>query len=154
MKKIVFIIAGLLTLWACKRDRAELAAPLSKIAGIQDDWTLYKVVQYDEITQKELEVTTVYLGNDPMKINFSITGTDTIYSVIPGTSKNYFGTTGKWHFDNNDYPTKLIINNAGNDSYMPLLRTIREGDPSLEFKYTKVCSGRNVVSYKYFFKRS
>jgi len=154
MKKIMIIVAGLSILGSCKKDRPELPPPSSKIIGIQDDWILSKVIQVDEITQKELDVSSVYKGRDPMKINFKITGTDTLYSVIPGSSANYLGTSGKWKFDDNTYPTKVIITHDGNDSYLPLLRTIREGDPTLEFKYTKVCRGRNVVSYNYIFSRS
>ena len=153
MKKIAIILAGL-CIWAgCKRDRKELPAPASKVAGIQDDWVLSKVLQFDEISQKELDVSTVYLGADPTRINFRISGVDTAYTVVPGTSVNYLGTSGQWRFDDNNYPTKLIVTHDGNTYHLPLLRTIREGDPTLEIKYTKVCSGKNVVSYKYIFKR-
>jgi len=154
MKNILFILLALLALGSCKKDRPELAPPASKIAGIQDDWTLNKVIQVDEISQRELDVSQVYIGLTPMQINFKISGTDTAYSVVKGTSANYFGNSGTWKFDDNLYPTKLILNHDGNDYQLPLLRTVREGDPNLEIKYRKICSGKNVVTYKYIFKRS
>lgn len=153
MKKIILLIACFSTLIACKKDRAELKPAASKFIGIQDDWQLSKVIQFDEITQRELDVSLVYIGATPMKVSFNATATDTIYSVVSGTSANYLGTNGKWKFDDYEYPTKVILNYDGNDHYLPLLRTIREGDPTLELKYTKVCHGRNVVSYKYIFTR-
>jgi hypothetical protein len=153
MKKIMILIASCSMLMACKKDRPELQPPASKMVGIQDDWQLSKVIQFDEITQRELDVSSVYIGTDPMKVNFKVTPTDTVYSVIAGSSANYLGTAGKWKFDNTEYPTKVIINYDGNEYNLPLLRTIREGDPTLEIKYTKVCRGRNVVSYKYIFTR-
>jgi len=155
MKKIIILILVIqVSLVACKKERPELEPAGSNVEGIQDDWTLAKVVQFDEITLKELDVSSVYIGTDPMKINFKINGTDTSYSVIKGSSINYLGSTGTWSFDDNDYPTKLILNIAGNDNYMPLLRTVRPTSQSLEFKFTKICSGKKVVSYKYSFKRS
>jgi len=154
MKKIIILITAFLAISSCKNDRLQLAPAASKIAGIQDDWTLNQVIQIDEISQRELDVSQVYIGTSPMQINFKINGTDTTYSVVNGTSANYLGNSGTWKFDDINYPTKLIINHNGNDYQLPLIRTVREGDPNLEFRYTKVCSGKNVVSYKYIFKRS
>lgn len=155
MKKIIILILAIqVSLVSCKKERPELEPAGSNVEGIQDDWTLFKVIQYDEITQKELDVSSVYIGTDPMKMNFKINGSDTIYSVVKGSSINYLGTSGTWTFDDFEFPTRLILTVAGNDNYMPLLRTVRPTSQSLEFKFTKICSGKKVVSYKYSFKRS
>ena len=55
MKKIMILIASFSMLMACKKDRPELQPPASKMVGIQDDWQLSKVIQFDEITQRELD---------------------------------------------------------------------------------------------------
>lgn len=155
MKKIIILILTIqVALVSCKKERPELEPAGSNVEGIQDDWTLSKVVQFDEITLKELDVSSVYIGSDPMKMNFKIAGNDTTYTVVKGSSINYLGSSGTWSFDDFEFPTKLILKIAGNDNYMPLLRTVRPTSQSLEFKFTKICGGKKVVSYKYSFKRS
>lgn len=155
MKKIWIIAITLqIGLMACKKERPELPPAGSNVDGIQDEWILSKVVQYDEITQKVLDVSSVYIGADPMKLQFKISGSDTAYTAVSGTSVNYLGNAGTWSFDNYEYPTRLIVNFNGNDHVLPLLRTVRPTAQSLEFKYTKICRGKAVVSYLYSFKRS
>ncbi len=154
MKKLIIIISIIqLTIGSCKEDRPELPPAGSKVEGIQDDWSLFKVMQYDEISQKELDVSSVYIGADPMKMNFKIEGQDTLYTITTGSSINYLGNNGTWRFDDNEFPTTLTINFDGNDHILKLNRTVRPQDQTLEFKFSKVCSGKRVVSYNYTFKR-
>ncbi|MCB9252779.1 MAG: DUF5004 domain-containing protein [Flavobacteriales bacterium] len=155
MKKLTTILLFLPLIWAsCKKERPSLDPPGSKVDGIRDEWVLFQVKQFDEITENELDVSSVYIGNDPMKIEFKIENTDTLYSVTEGSSLNYLGSNGNWRFDNNEFPEKLIVNFDGNDIFLKLNRTVRPTDQTLEFKFSKVCHGRRVVSYNYVFKRS
>ena len=153
MKKYIIVLILFINITACKKERPTLEPAGSKVEGIQDDWKLFRVMQYDEISQKELDVSSVYIGKQPMVLTFKISGTDTAYTNLPGTSVNYLGENGTWHFDNNEFPTTLTIRFDGNDHILKLNRTVRPQDQTLEFKFSKVCHGKRVVSYNYTFKR-
>lgn len=162
LKRLLHLTIMLLTFLgfsACKK-RPVLNAPASKTQGIAGTWKLYLIEQVD-VNNKlgnirsdtVLDVTSVYLGSKtPMQLSISASGT---YSLSPGVADSYFKkTSGNWKFNNNDYPTMLIMDNAtAEENRLFLLTPTRPQDPVLGIKASKVCSGRRTVSYNLFYKR-
>lgn len=156
---LTLMLFSLLGFSACKK-RPVLNAPASKTQGIAGTWKLYMVEQVD-VNNKlgnirsdtVLEVTAFYLGSKtPMQLNISAGGT---YSVSPGVADNYFKkTSGTWKFNNNDYPTTVIFDNAtAEENRLGLLTPTRPQDTELGIKVVKLCNGKRTVSYNLFYKR-
>lgn len=159
MKKIhtvaLLLMMGSISLHSCKKDRLELEAPSSKLEGINATWKLKEVIQVDEADAlfPEMEVSEAFIGEDGLEITFN--SSDFSYAVNAGESPNYFGTTGTWAFDDNEFPTLISITHDGKTENLNLLRTVRTVDKTLEFRYYRQCAeaGKNVVSYKMVFER-
>lgn len=159
MKKFIPIALlfalGVFTLNSCKKERLELEPPSSKLEGINATWKLIEVIQVDEADAlfPEMEVSEAFIGEDGLEITFN--SNDFSYSVRAGESPNYFGTSGTWAFDDNEFPTLISISHDGKTENLNLLRTVRTVDKTLEFRYYRQCAdaGKNVVSYKMVFER-
>lgn len=165
MKKIQSILKGLIamlcmvgivTLNSCK-DRPELDEPGSKLEGINATWEMVEVMQVDiaSLAQKPLDVSKAFVGTNPMKIKFN--ASDFTYTVTKGSAPNYFGASGKWAFDDNEFPTKITLTtNLGETKDLPLVRTIRPVDAYLNFSYSRTCANEDApyISYQFKFIRS
>ena len=143
----------LISFFSCKEDELSIGPPSSKMEGIHDNFRLIEVIQVDELSSNkdEWDVSEVYIGNPVAEIAF-----DTLsftYEFNPGSALNYIGTDGSWTFDDNQFPTKIIIDTGGYLMDLPLLRTIRAVDNHLMFQVSRNCSGNNNISYKYKFER-
>lgn len=164
-KKVSKAIIICLLAWAagsaaCKK-RPVLEPPVNKIAGISGNWTLSIVEQVD-VNNKlgniksdtVMDVTSLYLGSKtPMKMTVQSNGN---YSITAGVASQYFPkTTGTWKFDNNEYPSMVILD-AGTAEEMkyPLIAPTRPQDSYLALKATKICNGKRTVSYNFYFKRA
>lgn len=157
MKKqsvLSLLILALFSIIACKKEKLELDPPSSKIEGISDTWVLKEVTQVDEANPlfPEMEVSEAFIGNQALEMSFE--STNFTYSVEEGDCPNYFGTTGTWSFDDNEFPTLVNIVHDGKEEVLQLLRTVRTVDQTFEFQYVRTCeNGKRVVSYKMVFER-
>ena len=156
MKKYIslILIVGF-ALAGCKKERPVLSEPGSKLEGIHANWEMVEVIQVDEVSinKDELDVSDVFLTN-PMKIN--INSEDFTYTVDNPSGPNYFGNSGKWEFDDNEYPTMITITtDASKVIELPLVSTIRPQDTYLNFKLLRTCGGSDdaYVGYKFKFAR-
>lgn len=155
MKKIAYSILIFLAFQSCKSELKEIGSPSNKVDGIKSSWVLSKCVQIDEksLTKEYADVTRFFTsGNKLPNITFS----DSTYTVdTSGLSFNYFGgPSGKWQFDNNDYPTKVTFKPDGGSSFDILLNgPTRTSDPLLKFKKTISCSGSSIFTYNIEFTR-
>lgn len=136
-----------------KNEIPPIGDPSSKVLGIQDDWTLTKVVQVDLLTpfnENSMDVSSVFIGDTPAAMNFDANN----YTINYGSSpEGLLGTGGTWAFDDNDYPTNITLTSNGETFIVDLNRTVRETDTTLEFELKRVCGGIESISYKYIFAR-
>ena len=157
MKKYIsLIVIIVLGLAACKKERPVLNEPGNKLDGINANWELVEVIQVDEasISKDELDVSDIFLGN-PLKID--INSTDFTYSVDNTSGPNYFGVSGTWEFDDNEFPTKVTFTTSTSKVIdLPLVTTIRPQDTYLNFKIVRKCGGDEeaYVGYKFKFIRA
>ena len=159
---IVLICCLLLGLYACEdsKDNKEIGAPLSQLEGINDNWQLESIKQIDELAgDNEIDVTDILLGTTPAVITFN--STDFTFSTDKGTSKIYFPESGNWTFDNNEFPTQILVPVGGENLILDMITPVRpEVDRILEFKYVRPfgdCQSfegeRGAVAYQYRFVR-
>lgn len=146
----VLIVAG------CGKDEpVPIGEPSSKLEGINDEFVLSQVLFIDNLTpfdDNTLDVSETFIGDEPLTISFNADALS--YSVNAGSSLNFFGESGNWNFDNNDFPSYLDFD-QGNSSGMlrtTLLRTIRTQDDQLQIALGGKCD-ESAVSYELYFNR-
>lgn len=140
-----------LVLAGCKPEELVLDPAPTKLDGINDTFTLVEVTQIDNNatpgTTESLDVSDVFIGSNPATITFS--SADRTFSYSTGSSLDFLGASGSWLFDNDDYPTKIEMNNGSAVYDLVLVRTIRPQDPFLEVEMTRGCGGGFAYQYKF-----
>lgn len=156
MKQILtfFIAAMVLLAPACKKETTLNPAP-SKIEGLAASWVLVQASQVDELSliKETADITDFYATGAAMP-NITFNSNFTFTSDNTGVAKTHFGNSGTWAFDNNDYPTKIILTyTGGGTDDLPLGATIRTTDKRLKIKQTINCGTDAVFSYLLEFER-
>ncbi|MEL6674431.1 MAG: DUF5004 domain-containing protein [Bacteroidota bacterium] len=159
MKKInqnIFLLplACLFALLACEQTTPEFGDTYSKVEGINGAFKLTQVIQTDERTasfDNTLDISGFFLRSTPPELNFS--SADRSFTLAPGDSPNFLGESGSWKFDDEEFPTQLILTSNGQDLTLELNRTIREIDNTLEFNFRRACFGKAALTYTYIFTR-
>lgn len=137
---------AVLVLAGCKpRTEGELGEPFDKIAGISGTWELTRFIQKDlnNPIQEERDLSQFYLkdGVTPLRIQFS--ADDRSYFVSVEAGRNYFGEGGTWGFDDDVYPSFLIlttlIDEVETHLEFKLGRMVREFDPVLLIDLPRGC---------------
>jgi hypothetical protein len=159
MKKLSFLgLLSILLIIGCKpQSNYTIGDPSSKLAGIAADWQISEVFIVDEvaINKDEADVSKYFtVDNDPFSINFNSESFTYATTGIKGIK--YFGNTGEWAFDDNDFPTEILVTPRDGTSpfTLSLLGPIREVDQELQVQYFKGCSGSDpTMSLKLTFNR-
>ena len=162
MRKWMFIpVAAMLAFAGCKpKLEGELGTPASKVEGISGTWQLSKFQQQDlnNPIKETRDLSDFYVnGTDtPYRITFS--AGDLSYNVVSGPGRNYFGDSGVWKFDNNDYPTFLQLITATDTLQFDLGGVVRPWDTALTLELPRPCTDSNgnvtrTVIYKFEFTR-
>lgn len=131
MKNYQILIISILSLsvlfLGCKTDTPEIGEPFSKIKGLSDDWELIQLKHTDVLSKSDenfVDLSAKFIGNTPMRMSFS---NDFTFSITPGTSFNKFPmANGTWAFDDNDFPTKVMLSGDGETVELQLLEPVRE----------------------------
>ena len=155
MKKILlFMLSITVVLSACKKEYEEIGVPSSKFEGATADWglTSFKVVDKAAIVEESMDMTD-YFGSNVIKpnIRFYTEGADTLYSCdTTGLPMNIFeSVNGKWRFDDNNFPTKIILMPTGsiNQIEFKLMAPIRVVDQKLILRKSIICKDKEVAAY-------
>lgn len=150
---LLMLTVGLL-LAGCKPEELVLDPAPSKLDGINDTFTLVEVNQVDNNASpgaaESVDVSEVFIGGNPARITFN--SADKTFSYTTGSSLDFLGASGSWLFDNDDYPTKIEMNNGSAVYDLILVRTIRPQDQFLEVDLTRGCGGG--FGYRYKFQRN
>ncbi len=149
---LLLIVMGMT---ACKQEELVLDPPGSKLEGINDSFTLTEVIQVDPFvigSGNSFDVTSVFTSGTAPTIAFN--STDFTFTFTAGDGPNYLGSAGTWTFDNNEYPTRINMNDGSTQYILKLLRTIRPQDEALEVQYERSCGGDVSVIYQFKFSRS
>jgi len=100
-----------------------------------------------------LDVSDVLLTSLPMEIIFNKTASS--FSIDAGNGSEMFtATNGTWKFDNNDYPSYVILNEGtAQQMNVKLIRPVRLQDRYLILKINKFRGGKRTVCYHLWFER-
>lgn len=155
-KKIVVVLAMLaITTIACKKEYEDIGLPPSKLEGLTSKWVLSTFFINDKagIVEEKMDMTDYYTSGTALpNITFSILAEDTLFTCdTTGLELNLFDIdNGRWRFDDNNFPTKIIImrNDKTPISELNLLAPIRSFDKTLQVSKNINCSdGKTVYSY-------
>ncbi len=161
-KLFIFIASAVIlsALQSCKPEKKSLDPAPSQTDGLtKSAWILYKVDQIDVNKQLAfvesdtlLDVSDVYIDGNPMEVSFTATGD---FTINPGSGSLLFPKqSGKWEFNNADYPSAIIFEKGlPEESTVTLLKPVRPRDPNLILKFNKTCGGKRTVSYHLWFMR-
>lgn len=145
---IVLITLAISVLGCKKEPEVPFGEPSSKIEGINAEWMLVAAQLIDEntINRDSISLTDYYLSGEAPMISFDSKTFE--YAVTAHGKKNFFGIGGTWAFDDDEYPTKIILNDAelGTVEVM-LTSTIREVDTRLRVNISRDCGGTNYATY-------
>jgi len=135
---IMTLSAVVLIANSCKKSSPDFGTPFSKIEGIADNWELVELKQTDLLTKsddKTVDLTQLFIGSNPASLNFTSSGS---FSGEKGSSRLYFPANGDWAFDDDLYPSKIVITSNGQDYTLDLLSPVRENiDPFLHVQYVR-----------------
>ena len=156
----IFAAALMLGFQGCKPEKKELGPKSSQLDGINGSWVLTRTDQIDvnvqlAFTESDtlLDVSEVLLNSTPMEINFN--KESMLFNITAGNGSEMFkADIGSWKFDNNDYPSYVILN-EGNVQQMnlKLIRPVRLQDRYLILKINKFRGGKRTVCYHLWFER-
>lgn len=164
MKKQIIIIgftlvAGLF--FSCRKEYKEIGEVPSKVEGITASWVLStcEVIDKGAIIEETMDITPFFYSDSKLpNIVFSMeSGTGTYTCDTSHVAYQFFGgTKGIWRFDNNEYPTKVILTPSGSSDAItfPLVATIRPTDTYLKMDKAVFCGGAEKSVYRLSFIRN
>ncbi len=143
MKKIFILATGIaLAFAACKPDtNGELGSPANKLEGMAGTWEIASFKQQDPNNpiREERDLSEFYImdGQVPYRVTFN--SDSMTYSVAAGPGKNYFGSGGRWAFDNAEYPTYLYLYTPTDTLQTLLGGVVRPSDSQLNIELENYC---------------
>ena len=141
--KISLFILGLAVIASsCKPEvEGELGEPFDKVAGMSGTWELSTFLQKDlnNPIKEERDLSMVYINGVDQPLRLTFDATERTYQVEITNGRNFFGTDGTWSFDNDQYPTTLILDNATEVLEMNLGSVVRTFDNELSIELDKAC---------------
>lgn len=146
---------GLLAMLAfagCKKETKEIGDPSSKLQGISDVWILDKVEQTDPgDAEFVIDVTSVFTEGGAPEMTIQTSDSSYTFNVADPI---FIGTSGKWTFDDNNFPTRIDAQYNGTTAPLKLLRTVRAVDQQLSFQLNRYCDGGTASTiYNFTFRR-
>ena len=167
MKKSKYILLssiflGLLLFGNCTKKTYTLDDPVSKIEGLNGSWTLYSVVQVDEISlsKDERDISSFYIGDGTVEVlEVTFKSSDKTFEIVLGDiGRNYLPTSGTWSFDDNNFPQFIYLEeDNGTVTTLKLQGPTRPQDQKLKFSFQRSCTilgeEKEYVGYRYEFNR-
>ena len=140
---ILFILLGVLSLSSCKKTiEGELGEPFDKVSGMAGTWQLTTFSQTDlnNPIQEKRDLSRFYIkdGITPLEITFTKAGRT--YETDIEFGKNYFGTSGTWGFDNEEYPSYLLLYGETDTLQFNLGSVVRSFDQTMSIELPRGCS--------------
>lgn len=159
MKKTIlyslYIGAVMIFVTACRPEiPTELAPPGSKLDGINADWVMVaaQIVDENTLNGDSISITPYYADGLAPEIEFNSTTFE--YNVTPNGKRNFFGTGGTWSFDDNEFPTMIMLtSNEGEPIELMLTATIRPQDQRLKVNYARECGATAYATYYFEYVR-
>jgi len=139
-----------------------IGEPFNKLEEIQGDWKLVKVVQHDPISEKlNLKLYQMDISerlpdlfqNITAKFSLSENGEATNFEFNIGDAPFYVDTVGTWKFDDNQFPTKVLLTHPDSltiTSSLDLGSVPQPGMP-IKLKFNRIHNDEIILTYIYEF---
>jgi hypothetical protein len=153
------LVISMLASGCKKKIEGELGTPYSKVTGMTGDWELSKFVQIDlnNPIKEERDLTEFFVQEGSTPFTMSFESADRSFTSAIEIGKNYFGESGTWSFDDDNYPSFLYIDNATQILEFEMGNMVDQYDNELQLDLNRACiSGTDVtetVIYRFVFKR-
>ena len=138
----LLLITFILVFASCKPElEGELGEPFDKVQGMAGTWELSTFLQKDlnNPIKEERDLSDQFINgiDEPLQITFD--GSDKSFSVELTNGKNFLGEEGTWSFDNNEYPTALLLETGTDLTQFELGSVVRPFDNVLSIQLDKSC---------------
>jgi len=163
MKKLMVYMSVALGLLAasCRKEYKEIGEVPSKVDGITASWVLSgcSIIDKAATVEETMDVTSFFTQKGKLpNVRFVMEGGNGTYSCdTSDVAYNFFGGTGgTWTFDNNDYPTQVVLTPTGSTEpiTLKLAATIRPTDTYLKLDKSVLCGGAEKAVYRISFTRN
>lgn len=157
------ILLGLLLFGNCTKKTYTLDEPASKIEGLNGSWTLYSVVQVDEVSlsKDERDISSFYIGDGTVEVpEVTFKSSDRTFEIVLGEiGRNYLPSSGTWSFDDDNFPLYIYLEeDNGTITTLKLQGPTRPQDQKLKFSFQRSCTilgeEKEYVGYRYEFNRN
>ncbi|MEQ9009148.1 MAG: hypothetical protein RLP12_14795, partial [Ekhidna sp.] len=72
------------------------------------------------------------------------------FTYSHGSGPNFLDNSGSWAFDDDEFPTSVILNNS---IELKLKEPVRQYSDTLILAVERKCEEKTISSYEYYFKR-
>jgi hypothetical protein len=158
----LLLITGLFLVFSCKKPEiAELGPPTDFLKVVTGIWKTVKVTQVDEIAKAKFQEPVSRDRTDDMNFtDYTITfnsegGIPSSFIIDAGNAPNFVDSTGTWKFDNNEYPTEILLTKTGATgptSTFKLIGPPRDG-LDLRIKFERYSNSNLIISYEYILQK-
>lgn len=157
MKRIISMMCLMALIGACKPDAPKaIGARYSTVSGTDGDWSIGKVELVDESSPLKLkrDITDYFSTVAPnFNINFDVEARSFEVSE-PGTGLNFFGVAGALNFDDDEFPTKMLLISGNDTVTLNFVRQTRAIDPTMVVNYTRSACDKVYANYQFTFLRN
>ncbi|MFM1931007.1 MAG: hypothetical protein RL226_310 [Bacteroidota bacterium] len=158
---IVLVAFILLSAVGCKKKiEGELGEPFDKVKGMTGTWELISFSQTDvnNPIQEKRDLSKFYIKDGVTPLQLTFNGSDRSYETSISFGKNYFGEGGVWAFDDEEYPSYLMLYSDTDTLQFNLGSIVREFDQTMSIELPRGCnlgtsSAQPTVIYTFEFTR-
>jgi hypothetical protein len=157
IKNIFLAVLALVVITSCSKE-PELGPEPNRFEGLSGSWTLQRVVQVDftDPANRTRDISRFFLAEDEgtnQVITFN--RSDRSFTVSEGAKgPNLLGESGTWSFDDERFPTRIVVSRNGDVSEWRLNGPARPQDRTLRFSVVNQCDGDDYVGYRFEFNRN
>jgi hypothetical protein len=158
---IAVILSTSVLLSSCKPEvKGELGEPFNKVKGFTGTWEISQFVQQDvnNPINEERDLSEFYLVENEDVLRLTFNESPRTYSYTAGAGRNYFGNGGTWKFDNDEFPSFVILEDPADTLTLDLGSIVKETDSKMSLELPRYCldgagGSTKTMVYKFFFNR-
>jgi hypothetical protein len=157
----IALFGSALAFTGCKPEvKGELGEPFNKVKGFTGTWEISQFLQQDvnNPINEERDLSEFYLVENEDVLRLTFNESPRTYSYTAGAGRNYFGNGGTWKFDNDEFPSYLILEDPADTLTLDLGSIVKDTDNRMSLELPRYCidgtgGSTKTMVYKFFFNR-
>ncbi len=157
MKNFFYFLVLLIGFVSCKPEPPqEIGQQYSTAEGISGVWTISDVLITDEAFPVKLKRSIGdYFQTEAPVFQITFNEDDRSYIVEnTGNARHFFGAGGMYGFDDETYPTQLLLFTSGDTITMKFNKATREIDPMMNISHVRKACEKAYINYNYVLLRT